>query len=136
LQANGKRSRVVVITQGAKPTIVCQDGKISIHSIIELPKEKLVDTNGAGDAWVGGFLAALAKKGDVEVRTRARAPTTRTHSGTALLATLFSILTLLAQLNHSPTTSIFVPCAGVHKGWKFRSLGHHPAEWVHPPKGV
>eukprot|EP00037_Helgoeca_nana_P032017 m.411750 g.411750 ORF g.411750 m.411750 type:complete len:375 (-) comp28727_c0_seq1:108-1232(-) len=70
-KANGKRSRVVVITQGAKPTIVCQDGKISIHSIIELPKEKLVDTNGAGDAWVGGFLAALAKKGDVEACTKA-----------------------------------------------------------------
>jgi len=26
-----------------------------------LPKEKLVDTNGAGDSYVGGFLAGLVK---------------------------------------------------------------------------
>ena len=29
-------------------------------------QEKLVDTNGAGDAFVGGFLAALAKGKDIE----------------------------------------------------------------------
>lgn len=32
-------------------------------------QEKLVDTNGAGDAFVGGFLAALAKGKDMEVRS-------------------------------------------------------------------
>ena len=30
-------------------------------------QEKLVDTNGAGDAFVGGFLAALSKGKDMEV---------------------------------------------------------------------
>ena len=30
-----------------------------------LPKELLVDTNGAGDAFVGGFLAMLAKGCDI-----------------------------------------------------------------------
>ena len=30
-----------------------------------LEKEKLIDTNGAGDAFVGGFLALLAKGGDL-----------------------------------------------------------------------
>merc|ERR1712070_212191 len=37
--------RVVVITQGADPTIVCVRGKITEHPILALPKEKLVDTN-------------------------------------------------------------------------------------------
>ena len=29
------------------------------YPVIQLPKEKLVDTNGAGDAFVGGFLSQL-----------------------------------------------------------------------------
>ena len=29
--------------------------------MIPVPKEKLVDTNGAGDAYVGGFLAQLVR---------------------------------------------------------------------------
>jgi len=56
-----KRKRTVVITQGCEPTIVCINGKISLYPIIELPKDWLVDTNGAGDSYVGGFLAALSK---------------------------------------------------------------------------
>merc|ERR1711937_995610 len=54
-------TRTVVITQGAEPTIVCVKGQVTEHPIIALPKEKLVDTNGAGDAYVGGFLAGLTK---------------------------------------------------------------------------
>merc|ERR1712060_13788 len=53
--------RTVVITQGADPTIVAINGHVTQHAITALPKEKLVDTNGAGDAYVGGFLAALSK---------------------------------------------------------------------------
>jgi len=55
------RKRTVVITQGCDPTIVCINGNITEHPILKLPKEKLVDTNGAGDSYVGGFLAALTK---------------------------------------------------------------------------
>merc|ERR1719262_964974 len=55
------RKRTVVITQGSDDTIVCIGGHISKHPILKLPKEKLVDTNGAGDSYVGGFLAALSK---------------------------------------------------------------------------
>ena len=55
------RKRTVVITQGCDDTIVCINGKISKHPVLKLPKEKLVDTNGAGDSYVGGFLAALSK---------------------------------------------------------------------------
>merc|ERR1719261_1262038 len=53
--------RTVVITQGCDPTIVAINGHITEYPILALPKEKLVDTNGAGDAYVGGFLAALSK---------------------------------------------------------------------------
>lgn len=53
--------RTVVVTQGKDPTIVAVHGNVIEHAITPLPKEKLVDTNGAGDAYVGGFLAALSK---------------------------------------------------------------------------
>merc|ERR1719197_1596411 len=53
--------RTVVITQGCDPTIVAINGHITEYPILALPKEKLVDTNGAGDSYVGGFLAALSK---------------------------------------------------------------------------
>jgi len=53
------RKRTVVITQGCDPTIVAINGHITKHPVITLPKEKLVDTNGAGDSYVGGFLAGL-----------------------------------------------------------------------------
>jgi len=53
--------RTVVITQGSEPTIVCVNGQCTEHPILTLPKEKLVDTNGAGDSYVGGFLAGLVK---------------------------------------------------------------------------
>merc|ERR1712113_1217644 len=55
------RKRTVVITQGCDPAIVAINGRVSKYPILKLPKEKLVDTNGAGDSFVGGFLAALSK---------------------------------------------------------------------------
>jgi len=56
-----KQKRTVVITQGKDPTIVAINGHVTEYPVTALPKEKLVDTNGAGDAYVGGFLAALSK---------------------------------------------------------------------------
>lgn len=60
-KASGTRARIVVFTQGCDPTIVAHEGIISEFPVDPLPKELLVDTNGAGDAFVGGFLAQLAK---------------------------------------------------------------------------
>ena len=60
-KASGTRPRVVVFTQGCEPTIVASMGEITEHAVDPLPKELLVDTNGAGDAFVGGFLAQLAR---------------------------------------------------------------------------
>lgn len=45
-------------------------GDTSTKPTVWPPQEKLVDTNGAGDAFVGGFLAALAKGKDMEVPFR------------------------------------------------------------------
>jgi len=56
---NTKRSRVVVITQGAKSTIVAQDGKVAVYDVPPLDPKLIVDANGAGDAFCGGFLAKL-----------------------------------------------------------------------------
>lgn len=54
---SGSHGRVVVITQGAEPTVVAQNGRVNSYPVIYLPKETLVDTNGAGDAFAGGFLS-------------------------------------------------------------------------------
>jgi len=58
---NTKGQRVVVITQGCEDTIVAQDGKVTKYPIKLLKEEDIVDTNGAGDAFVGGFLAQLVQ---------------------------------------------------------------------------
>jgi len=61
-KASGVHPRVVVFTQGAEATIVACQGKVEVFPVDALPRELLVDTNGAGDAFVGGFLAQLVLK--------------------------------------------------------------------------
>lgn len=58
---SGGKPRIVVFTQGADATVVAKDGAVTKYDVIKLEKSELVDTNGAGDAFVGGFLAALVK---------------------------------------------------------------------------
>jgi len=63
---NTRRQRYAIITQGAQPVIVAtqdKEGKVSIElvELEKIPKEKIVDTNGAGDSFVGGFYAALTQ---------------------------------------------------------------------------
>ncbi|XP_072962740.1 adenosine kinase 2-like [Typha angustifolia] len=62
----GTRKRITVITQGSDPVVVAEDGKVKTFPVILLPKEKLVDTNGAGDSFVGGFLSQLVKEKSIE----------------------------------------------------------------------
>lgn len=54
-QAQGPRT--VVVTQGANDVILVADGKMDSIPVPKLPQEKIVDTNGAGDAFIGGFLS-------------------------------------------------------------------------------
>jgi adenosine kinase len=63
--ANGQ-SRTVVITQGGDPTVVARDGKVTEYPVPKLDPSKIVDSNGAGDSFVGGFLAALMSGRDME----------------------------------------------------------------------
>jgi len=58
--------RTVIITRGTEPTIVVIASRSRIWSveeygIIPCDPSELVDTTGAGDSFVGGFLAGLAK---------------------------------------------------------------------------
>jgi len=55
------KSRVVIITQGCDPCILVENGEVSEIPVTKLASDQIVDTNGAGDAFVGGFLAQLAK---------------------------------------------------------------------------
>jgi adenosine kinase len=59
-KVNAARPRVVIITQGKDATIVAENGVARSIAVPLVPKEKIVDTNGAGDSFVGGFLAKLA----------------------------------------------------------------------------
>ncbi|KAK3738048.1 hypothetical protein QZH41_012925 [Actinostola sp. cb2023] len=58
-KVNDKRPRIVVITHGKEPTIVVQDGKVTEFPVIDIKDDDIIDTNGAGDAFVGGKLARV-----------------------------------------------------------------------------
>eukprot|EP01096_Ripella_sp_DP13-Kostka_P000312 TRINITY_DN1037_c0_g1_i1.p1 TRINITY_DN1037_c0_g1~~TRINITY_DN1037_c0_g1_i1.p1 ORF type:complete len:361 (+),score=198.65 TRINITY_DN1037_c0_g1_i1:136-1218(+) len=59
---NASRPRIAVITQGSSPTIVAYaDGTIHTYPVPPLLPEQMVDFNGAGDSFVGGFLSSHAK---------------------------------------------------------------------------
>ncbi|ENN71091.1 adenosine kinase-like [Dendroctonus ponderosae] len=64
---NEKRSRVVVLTQGVHPVILAHNGKIKEFPVKVLPADQLVDTNGAGDAFAGGFLSQYIQGRDLTV---------------------------------------------------------------------
>lgn len=57
---NTNRKRAVVITCGEKPVIIAHNGKIQNFAVETIERVKIMDTNGAGDAFCGGFLAAMA----------------------------------------------------------------------------
>lgn len=69
-KVNSARPRVVVITQGPDSTIVAvaKEGKaeVSEYPTAKIPDEEIVDSNGAGDAFAGGFLGQLILGGDIE----------------------------------------------------------------------
>ncbi|VDM56109.1 unnamed protein product [Angiostrongylus costaricensis] len=57
MEKASSKPRTVVITQGADPVIVAVGAELTMYPVEEIPKENIVDTNGAGDAFVGGFLS-------------------------------------------------------------------------------
>lgn len=60
-----------MFTQGSKCTIVARNNVIETFGVTPLEASELVDTNGAGDAFVGGFLAQLYLEKDLGECVRA-----------------------------------------------------------------
>jgi len=82
-KADPSRPRMVVITQGADPTIIVkgdpiettdddsetgakrckldEGDSVSTYPVMPIKPEDILDTNGAGDAFVGGFLAGMVQ---------------------------------------------------------------------------
>lgn len=56
-----KRKRVAIITHGSNPVILAHDGKIEEFPVSPIARDLIVDTNGAGDAFSGGFLAQFVQ---------------------------------------------------------------------------
>lgn len=70
-KVNKKKPRVVIVTQGTDDTIVAvaEEGKDVVVREMPVPvieKEKINDTNGAGDAFAGGFCAGVVEGKDLE----------------------------------------------------------------------
>lgn len=51
----------IIITQGSEPIKVIKSTETDFISVPPIPSELIVDTNGAGDAFVGGILASFQK---------------------------------------------------------------------------
>eukprot|EP00834_Sanchytrium_tribonematis_P007724 NODE_748_length_4248_cov_1.384912.p2 type:complete len:342 gc:universal NODE_748_length_4248_cov_1.384912:3216-2191(-) len=60
------RYRTVVITQGSEDVVIATVEGIKTYPVEQIPQSAIVDTNGAGDAFVGGFLAKLVLEKDIE----------------------------------------------------------------------
>ncbi|KAJ2945390.1 hypothetical protein O0L34_g193 [Tuta absoluta] len=58
---NPARPRVMVCTQGADPVILVEGDKVQHIPVEKLELKDVVDTNGAGDAFVGGFLSQMVQ---------------------------------------------------------------------------
>lgn len=58
-----KETHIAVITRGEKSVILIENGKAREFSVGLI--EDVIDTNGAGDAFVGGFLAAYCNNATI-----------------------------------------------------------------------
>jgi adenosine kinase len=74
---NQKRQRTIIFTNGADPVLIYADGKFQKYDVPPLSKEEIVDTNGAGDAFLGGFLSGLTQDKDLSVCVKAGLETAR-----------------------------------------------------------
>ncbi|XP_023658814.1 adenosine kinase-like isoform X2 [Paramormyrops kingsleyae] len=68
---NESRQRTVVFTQGKRGTVVAKGDKVVTFPVVEIDQSEIVDTNGAGDAFVGGFLSQIVQERPLEDCIRA-----------------------------------------------------------------
>jgi adenosine kinase len=72
-KANAGRPRTVIITQGGAAPVLVVSGpehQVAEFDVVRLAPEQIVDTNGAGDAFVGGFLAQYVQGAPLEVAVK------------------------------------------------------------------
>ncbi|RDD44760.1 Adenosine kinase [Trichoplax sp. H2] len=60
-KVNPKYPRIVIITQSQDPVIVVRDGECMEFPVPPLNQDDIVDSNGAGDAFAGGYLSQLVQ---------------------------------------------------------------------------
>lgn len=67
-----KGPRIAIITQGSKPVLVARSdsNKVEEYPVPQIEDDKIVDTNGAGDALTGGFLAMFIQEKPFDVCLR------------------------------------------------------------------
>ncbi|OAL22566.1 hypothetical protein AYO22_07124 [Fonsecaea multimorphosa] len=71
-KVNEKRPRVVIVTQGTDPTIVAvaeagkEEVELKEYSVPVIDENLINDTNGAGDAFAGGFCAGVVQGDPLE----------------------------------------------------------------------
>jgi len=58
-KSNTKRERTVIFTHGPNPTIIFHNGNVKEVEPVKCKTEDIVDVNGAGDSFAGGFVAGL-----------------------------------------------------------------------------
>lgn len=68
---NSQKLRTVIFTQGTDPTISAvakESGDVEVKEqpVHAIEKEKINDTNGAGDAFAGGFVAGVVQGKSLE----------------------------------------------------------------------
>ncbi|XP_058507556.1 adenosine kinase isoform X1 [Solea solea] len=70
-KVNKKRQRIVVFTQGNDDTVLASGDKTETFPVEKVDPKDIVDTNGAGDAFVGGFLSELVQEKPLDLCVRA-----------------------------------------------------------------
>ncbi|KAI0683418.1 hypothetical protein BC835DRAFT_1470554 [Cytidiella melzeri] len=68
-KANAARPRIVIITHGAESTVVVTANDVEnakVYPVRALSDSEIVDTNGAGDAFAGGFIGAYVSGKSLE----------------------------------------------------------------------
>lgn len=66
LPKKNDKKRIVVITQGEKPVVLVHGDELKEYPVPSIPQEKILDTNGAGDSFVGGFLSQYIQGKDLD----------------------------------------------------------------------
>lgn len=62
-----KQHKIVIVTTGPSPLLYIKDGvSVREYCVPPVQSQDIVDTTGAGDSFVGGFLAALSHNSTVE----------------------------------------------------------------------